>query len=366
MINFIATEYPTQPGCYIMRDARSRVTYVGKAKSLRRRLSTYFQPGLRERKARRMVACVHSIEVILVNNDYESLVLENNLIKRYKPRFNRQLKPATSGYFYIQLTGEAYPRFLRYRKNRYVKAVQGLREPGEGCTFGPYLRSVHRETILEYVNDNFQLRTCKPLGHRLCLRYHLGHCSGVCEQRVSQSTYDDQVAVAVDFLSHSQECLVEQMRQRMLECAENLQFEQAQKVKNQIGAMEQGLQRQIVETNTPHNQDVLYFGATHVLVATVRRGVLLGMSLRRLPTPGTIAERAHKYILAHYATDCPDELVVNDVAKLVHLSAQLTTINMHPVAITKAKQGLPHDLLQLCRMNYTYRIGLLASSGATD
>ncbi len=358
---FRPSDYPARPGCYLMKDGRSRVIYVGKAKSLRHRLSSYFQPALRDRKARRMIACVRSIEIIIVNNEYESLVLENNLIKRYKPRFNRILKKETSGYFYIQLTGEKYPRFLRYRKNRYVKAVQGLQEPNESVTFGPYLRSRHRETLLEYINDNYRLRTCKPLGHQVCLRFHLGRCSGICERRVSDADYIGQVAQAAAFLSRSQEGIVAQMRERMSEYAAHLRYEQAQKVRDQIAAMEEGLQKQIVEANTAHDQDVLYFGADYLLTAHIRRGVMQGLSWRRLPAGAagmTGPERHCRFILSHYASDSPDELITNLAAApadLTALACQLSSSNRRTIRVTAPRQGLAADLLQLCRRNFEHR-----------
>lgn len=350
---FKATHYPTQPGCYLMRDRRGRVIYVGKAKNLRTRLSSYFQPSQKRWKARRIITFVADIEVILVNNEYESLVLENNLIKLYKPRFNRVLKADTSGYYYLQMTGEVYPRLVRYRKNRYVKAVQGLKEVNAGHRFGPYLTANHREILLAYVNDNFRLRTCKPLGRRVCLRYHLGHCSGLCEGKVSADAYNEQVRQAIMFLSHPQEVVIEKMRENMLHYAAQLAYEKAQKVKEQINALTYGLQSQTVETDVDYNQDVLFFGSHHVLVAEVRQGALQRMNLHKLPAANETSTQ--QFILTRYAVNCPDELICNTLANSEQVQSALTALHQRSIKLTLPQQGSGYYLIKLCEMNYHYR-----------
>ena len=175
--SFDAKRYPTAPGCYLMKDGAGRILYIGKAKSLRHRLSSYFRTTLRERRTRQLVSRIAEIEVILVHSEIEALVLENNLIKQHQPRYNRLLRAEDSGYTYIVLTDEPYPRFAPFRKFR-PNLVLG--DEAEARRFGPYLSSHYRDILLEYVNAAFQLRTCQPLGARLCLRFHMHKCSGIC------------------------------------------------------------------------------------------------------------------------------------------------------------------------------------------
>lgn len=355
---FQATRYPTQPGCYIMKNSRGRVIYVGKAKNLRTRLRSYYLPSQKRWKPRRIIKYVADIEVILVHNEYESLVLENNLIKLYKPRYNRVLKADTSGYYYLQLTGEKHPRLVRFRKNRYVKAVQGLKEVSESRRFGPYLTSNQREILLDYVNDNFRLRTCKPLDRRLCMRYHLGHCSGLCEGKVSTAEYNEQVQQAILFLSHSQENLLPQMQAKMLQYASQLAYEKAQRVKEQMAALSHGLQPQTVEADVDYNQDVLYFGQQHVLVAQVRLGALQRMHLYNLSASDQLG--CERFILSHYANSCPDELICNVMASAKQVQAQLSNLHKRPIRITTPQQDREWDLIKLCDLNYRYRMSLTA------
>ncbi len=142
MYSFVAKQFPTGAGCYLMRNAARRVIYVGKAKNLRRRLSQYFQESNQHGKVRQLAAEIASIEVYLVSNELESLILENNLIKRYKPRYNVMLIPDNSGYSYIVQTEEAYPRILAFRKNHASLAMRGDHPPQVDHRYGPYLSTM--------------------------------------------------------------------------------------------------------------------------------------------------------------------------------------------------------------------------------
>ena len=259
-IEFIAQHYPTLPGCYLMKDARGQVIYVGKAKNLRKRLASYFQPSRKSGRTSRMAARIADIEVIIVNNEIESLVLENNLIKRYKPRYNRMLKWDGSGYYYIVLTDEAVPRFLPYRKNRFNKALEKVQGVGIQQRFGPYISYKYRNRLIDHVNETFQARTCVELPGKVCLRFHMHRCSGICEGMVTREAYEASMSQAVDFLIGSHDEVIYAMRQQMAEAADNLEFERAQRIKEHIKILESTLASQVVERNTDHNQDIIFFG----------------------------------------------------------------------------------------------------------
>lgn len=344
-----------------MRDAAGHVLYVGKAKNLRRRLSSYFRPDRRKRRTRRdqrmgkLVTAVAAIDVILVNTELESLVLENNLIKRYHPRFNRMLMPEESGYHYIVLTGEMLPRLVPYRKLRLNKVLAGNEVERR---FGPYLTRECRDGLLEYIADHFGLRTCYPMPSHVCLRYHLKACSGVCEKKLSPVTYAAAVQEAVDFLSRPSgdlvSAVVANLRAEVLVCAERLEFERAQRIKERLLILEATLQPQIVERDVAYDQDVVYFGppkTRRALVATLRQGMLVGVELHELDATGSYPQACRDFLLAQSARSGAEEIICNapeKVAAALHGGAGSARL-FCPTA------GVEHELLALARRNFEYQ-----------
>lgn len=359
---FDSSRYPTSPGCYLMKDARRRVIYVGKAKNLRRRLASYFQTHQKYWKAKRLAARIAEIEVILVNNETESLILENNLIKQYKPRYNRMLMREDTGYPYIVLTGEEFPRLLPYRKNWFNKQFEHSKaeneEADDGLRFGPYLSTDFRNLLLKVVPEHFQLRVCHPLPHAVCLRYQLKKCSGICARKISAQEYASAVKQAAAVLAYRHTQLLRYLQQRMWTHAEQLEFEQAQKIRDQISALELGLERQIVEQDVPYDQDVLWFGERHVLVMKLKAGMLQTLNLSEFPDGRGQTETCETFIRARYSKASPQELIVNLALHSEELAAALSATNGYSVAITLPKRGVKADLLQLCEKNYRYRVSI--------
>lgn len=343
-----------------MRDAGGRVIYVGKAKNLRCRLASYFRPNQRRKTWRdhrmdRLVVAVAAIDVILVNNEMESLVLENNLIKHHHPRFNRMLMPEDTGYHYIVLTGEPLPRLLPYRKHRVNKAL-GSKEVER--RLGPYLSRESRDGLLTYVADHFGLRTCQPLATRVCLRYHLKACGGICERHVSTEEYAAAVQEALAFLARPHANLIADMRAEMVACAERLEFERAQRIKEQMIALEAPLQPQIVERDVDYDQDVVYFGpdvARRALVATIRKGALLAVTLCSLDATAAYPQACRDFLLARYGRSGPEEVLCNAPGEVVAALAAQTGKRRVRVPVV----GVEQELLELCRLNYEFRIKVL-------
>jgi excinuclease ABC subunit C len=352
---FDAQRYPTEPGCYLFKDAGGNVLYVGKAKNLRRRLASYFRARGRDWKARRLAARVCDIAVILVNNEVESLVLENNLIKRYKPPYNAKLVDDDTGYFNIALTGGECPRLVPYRKNRLNKQLG--RDSVERL-FGPYVSRDFRDILLEHVCEAFGVRTCASMPGRVCLRYHLGRCCGVCEAKVSPAEYARVVERAVEYLSHPHDDLIERMKHHMRACAERLEFERARRTRDQIRALESALQRQIVERTVDYDQDVIYCGNRGLLVAHVRRGIVQGMSLVEPGRDDADAKSCAQFLLSHYARSSPSELIVNHLDDPQAVAQALTVANGTPIQVTVPHSGVKYELLKLCERNYEYRTEL--------
>ena len=361
---FEGRRYPTEPGCYLMKNMQGRVIYVGKAKNLRRRLASYFQQRPRQRRIRRLIENIRDIEVILVNNETESLILENNLIKLYHPRYNRALMRAGSGYPYIILSGEDFPRLLPYHKNRFNPELAQVKEHGIAHRFGPYLNRRFRDIILAFTTENFGLRTCQPLPKRLCLLYHMGRCCGPCEGKASRAEYDRAVTAATTFLTTAQHTdLIREMKQRMWAFAEALEFERAQRIRDQVEALESLLNHQIVEQDLDYDQDVIYFGESAVLVVHLKQGSLQQVSLARLqPTPKSVAD----FLLTRYQNHCPPELITNQTGQFDKIEDHLSQSNGYPIRIWQPEDGPAAALLALAERNYNYRSADQADSTHTD
>jgi excinuclease ABC subunit C len=339
-----------------MKDIRGKVIYVGKAKNLRRRLASYFRKNPGYWKVERLVEEIEDIEVILVHNEVESLVLENNLIKRYRPRYNAFLVGDKTGYPYLLLTREAYPRLVPYKRNMMNKPLKGLTEEDCDRRFGPYLGYRFQNELLSFVAEKFRLRVCDPMPARACLLYAMGKCSGPCEGRITEEAYARAVDAAVDFLAQRNTELIQQMKTHMLECAERLEYERAQRIKVQVEALELGMERQVVERDIAHDQDALYFGEGGVLVAEIKRGALVGVDLVELNSNGCTAEARQRFLLERYTRACPPELLLNPIENTAEIERALANAAGHPVRLIQAQNGPERALVELCELNYRYRL----------
>ncbi|MBP1995599.1 GIY-YIG nuclease family protein [Paenibacillus eucommiae] len=365
---FQANEYPTSPGCYIMKNAEGRILYVGKSKHLRNRLRSYFQQQSAHKRIRQLVSLVALIEVVLVNNEAESLLLENNLIKIHKPPFNRALVKENSGYAYLQLTAERFPRLDVYYRKRHRAGASLIDKPTslkpdvreEAAAvqrLGPFQSRRFRDALLEFVTDHFGLRTCTSMPKRVCLLYHIGKCSGICEGMITEAEYLSRVKQAAQLLSNRGEKLIEAMVAKMEAYAERLEFEKADNILQHIRNLEKVPDKQIVDREAVIDQDVLYFGEGRVMVAKVREGMLLDFQMIELEQEHEHGELAcDRFLVSRYVHERPDELILNKIADSRKVNALLRLRGSKPLKITQPKRGLKYELLKLCQNNYEYRI----------
>ncbi|MGD9160191.1 MAG: GIY-YIG nuclease family protein [Desulfobacteraceae bacterium] len=337
-----------------MKNSKGQVIYVGKAKNLRRRLSYYFRTRRQYYKTKRMVPRIHDVEIIIVNNETESLVLENNLIKHYKPRYNSMLTQDDVGYPFIVLTGEKYPRLLPYRRNRSNKQWSETEGQDEGKRFGPYLSKNFRDAVMNFAIETFGLRICRSLPQKVCFRYRLKKCSGICEGLVSPDEYSESVRLAVELLEYRYSEILTRFRDQMEVCAKNLDFESAAKLRDRIMIIENFLEKQIVERDEKYDQDVLFFGNSHVMVLEIKKGMLLKVNLFTLPEEDTYQNACIGFLTSRYIKDSPEELIVNTLKNVEINEKQLFSNNKTPVKITFPDQGIKMDLLMLCKKNYKY------------
>jgi excinuclease ABC subunit C len=265
---------PARSGVYLMRDERGKVIYVGKAKDLRARVRAYFSNPDGRCQVEFLVRKVANIETLVTTNDKEALILENNLIKQYRPRYNIRLKDDKS-YLSIKVTTQhEWPRIFPTRKivkdgNRY---------------FGPFSSAVAARETLDIIEKHFLLRNCTEYNFknrsRPCLQYQIKRCLAPCVLPVSQPDYREQVRQAILFIEGKQNELLAELRQRMKEKAEALEFEAAAKIRDQIQAVEKTLEKQRMVSHWGADQDVfgLYRegGFIEVQVLFIRQGKLTG------------------------------------------------------------------------------------------
>jgi excinuclease ABC subunit C len=271
---------PSRPGVYLMRDKTGKVVYVGKAKDLRSRVRAYFNHADERSQVQFLLRRVEDVETLVTNNDKEALILENNLIKQYKPRYNIRLKDDKS-YLSIKVTTQhPWPRILTTRK--IVK--------DGGRYFGPFSSAVAARETVDIIEKHFLLRNCTDHNFknrsRPCLQYQIKRCLAPCVLPVSPQEYGEQVREAILFIEGRQQELLSELKKRMQEKADALEFEAAAKIRDQIEAVEKTLEKQQMVSHWGTDQDIfgLYRegGFIEVQILFVRQGKLTGSQAHSL------------------------------------------------------------------------------------
>ncbi len=267
---------PKKPGVYIMRGADDDILYVGKAKILHNRVRSYFKENIgRGPQIDKMVSLIARFEYIVTDSELEALVLENNLIKEYSPKYNTLLKDDKT-YPYIKVTlGEDYPRIMLVRKMKKDKARY----------FGPFTSGGVKETI-DLINKLYLIRTCrrslpKDFGkERPCLNYHISQCCAPCQGNISKEDYAHRIEQAIDFLNGKHQPIVKELKEKMQKASENMDFEEAIKYRDLIESIKKISETQKMSDNAGEDKDIIALAIdgneTVVQVFFLRNGRLIG------------------------------------------------------------------------------------------
>jgi excinuclease ABC subunit C len=263
---------PSQPGVYLMRDREGKVIYVGKAKDVRARVRAYFRGGDGRSHIQFLVRRVEDVETLVTASEKEALILENNLIKQYKPRYNIRLKDDKSYLSVKVTTRHPWPRMFATRKivkdgNRY---------------FGPFSSAIAARETLDVIEKHFLLRTCTDYNFknraRPCLQYQIKRCLGPCVLPVAPEEYQEQVRQAILFIEGKRQELIDELRRKMKDKADSLEFEAAAKIRDQVQAVERTVEKQRMVSHGGIDQDIfgLYRegGFIEVQILFVRQGKL--------------------------------------------------------------------------------------------
>lgn len=296
-----ALSLPYAPGVYIMRDKNDKVIYVGKAKKLKNRVGQYFQDTASHTlKTKMMVSKIHHFDVIVAASEFEALVLECSLIKRYLPKYNILLKD-DKGYPYLRLDmKEEYPR---------ITLVSKISDDGAGY-YGPYGSRGVTHSVMEAIRLTLKLPDCsrqfpRDIGKdRPCLNFHMNQCAGWCQEGKSAAEYRQTMEQARQLLLGNYKTVAEDIRGKMLGAAENLEFELAASLRDRLNAVEALGQKQLVTAGTLADTDVVGYGQTEAkacfAVLHFSDGNLLDKDYEVIPLPDDPAEAVGSLLKQYY------------------------------------------------------------------
>jgi len=276
---------PDNPGCYLYKDNIGEIIYVGKAKNLKNRVKSYFT-GTHNKKTQTLVSKIEDLEYIIVNSEKEALLLENNLIKKYRPYFNIRLKDDKS-YPYLMITKEEHPRLLMTRK--YKKSNKNI-------YFGPYVDIKSAMEVKKILDKIYPLRKCNPVEKRPCMYYQIGECIGPCAKKITPDEYKTQINKIKSFLTGNTKEILEDLNNKMQDHVKNLEFEAAGQIHSYIKSIEVSVQNQVVADSNNIDRDYIGYSFNNDYIC-------IQIFLSRL---GNIIERKVEYFNLY---DSPDQIL---------------------------------------------------------
>ena len=348
---------PDKPGCYIMHDEKDAIIYIGKALSLRHRVRQYFQASHHEGiKKDRMVQQIARFEYIITDSELEALVLECNLIKEHRPKYNTMLTDDKT-YPYIKVTlGEKFPRVLFSRQMKKDRSVY----------FGPYTSAGAVKDTIDLIHKLYQIRTCnrnlpRDIGkERACLNYHIHQCQAPCQGSVSEEEYRGQIDGALGFLNGRYQPVLEMLQTKMEAASQAMDFEKAIEYRDLLASVKQIAQRQKITHADGEDRDILALARDErdavVQIFFVREGRMIGRDhfYLHIVNEDTIEQLLSSFIKQFYAGTpyIPRELMLQtDVEDREIIEQWLTNKQGQRVYLRVPKKGMKEKLVELAEKN---------------
>ncbi len=342
----IIDKAPEESGVYLFKGEKGKYIYIGKAKNLKNRLKGHLQQSKIDPKEKKIFEESNSLEWIITSSDYEVFVLENELIKQYKPKYNVRLKSG-AGYPMLVITDDEYPTVKISRTYGEIK----------GTYFGPFIPAKTARAMKDLIHKLFKLRTCDPLPKRniVCFDYHLGLCSAPCVNKISKKEYQLDAKAAKAFLSGNVKNVIYQLYDRIKEYTDKMMFEKAAVIRDQIKAMENLIQKQEVTGLSFEEADIFYIHGNDVLLVFVRGFRIIGKEFLKIEYLDNIQNSLTKIILEYYSKGnyIPEKIFVNEnLSEKEFLINWLLDRKKEKVLI---EEKIPNEILSFIKRNISFQ-----------
>lgn len=332
---------PNKPGCYLMKNENNEIIYVGKAKKLKNRLSSYFR-GTHTGKTAKLVSEIVDFEYVVVGSETESLILEMNLIKEHDPKYNILLRDDKS-YPYIEYVSKPYPK-LKIVRYLNIKKTKNRR------LFGPYPNQGAARRIVNLLNRLYPLKKCEGCPKDVCLYYHIGECLGYCVKDINEEKLTKMEEEIISFLRGNDTLIKEKIMEKILYHSEQMNYELALELKNELDYMSLILAKQRVELTDLVDRDVINYyienGYISINIFFIRHGKLLGNKNEIFPIMDDYIDEIEYFIGLYYTkNEVPSEIIINNELDKDVLSDVIGTKVVH------ALKGNKKSLLDLAKTN---------------
>ena len=332
---------PHKPGSYQMKNSDGVIIYVGKAKDLKKRLSSYFR-GTHTGKTAKMISEIADFTYIVASSELEAFIIEINLIKKYDPKYNILLKDDKT-YPYIEYIKNPYPKL---KVSRYTN----IKKSENKKLFGPYPNAYAARKIVNLLNRIYPLKKCDSMPKEVCLYYHIGQCLGYCTKNYDHSKLEEMEKEILSFLNGNENVLKNRLLKKIEECSNNLNFEMALELKKDLDYVEIVLTKQKVELHDLINRDIFGYylnnGYVSAQIFFIRNGKLVGGNNDIFPIVGELKEEIEEYLIKFYSRhEIPKEIFLDELCDKELLSNMLNTTFTTPL------KGKKKELLDMAFMN---------------
>ena len=298
---------PENPGCYLYKDNIGEIIYVGKAKNLKNRVKSYFT-GIHNKKTQTLVSKIEDLEYIIVNSEKEALLLENNLIKKYRPYFNIRLKDDKS-YPYLMITKEEHPRLIMTRK---------YKKNNKNIYFGPYVDIKSAAEVKKILDKIYPLRKCNPVEKRPCMYYQIGECIGPCAKKITSEDYKVQISKIKSFLTGNTKEILTDLKNKMENHIKNLEFEAAGQIHSFIRSIEVSVQNQVVSDSNNIDRDYIGFTFNNdyicIQIFLSRLGNIIERKVEYFNLYDSPEQILYSYLMQYYSINkLPKEIYIDQV-----------------------------------------------------